>query len=181
MGYFPEGSQAGFRSRVTPLKAACEQLPPNVKQAFYAAASKGAIARRTWDGCAFNAGSLEVLTDLDESLTPHQNGVRSFGTSAQVFGISESTVKRFITAWDAYKPQASNEAATHDLMEILDEIGLTTPVGNKTSKARVVTGYVYKSSATKFKEQLENVTCLTDIPGLTDEILSETAKVLCSV
>lgn len=139
----------------SPLEQAVKLLPARVKQAFYGAAMrKGVIARSTWNGCAFNAGSLEqeVLGDKVSKA-----GVTSGPAAAQVFGISEFLVSNFIQAWDS-SPYPSDQAATEALVEILERIGIYSDPDQP--KVRIVMQTVCEGTDAElmaaFKKELEN-------------------------
>lgn len=127
-------------------------LPPAVKQAFYAAANKGPIARGTWDGCAFNAGGKEV----------GNNGISSFQAAAQAFGISEYKVSAFISVWDRDIPGSDNEA-TQILRDTIEKVGLFTnpeevdvnSLFDSKTPTRVV---IFESQMKEFQEKLDNDT-----------------------
>jgi hypothetical protein len=96
------------------LEAAVMCLPPAAKQAFYSAAMrKGIIHRSTWNGCAFNAGGVEVGI----------NGITSHQKAAEAFGCTTAVVSKFIQAWDN-SPYTSDEAATRGLLELLEKVGI---------------------------------------------------------
>lgn len=128
------------------LEAAVKQLNPKAKQAMYAASQKGKIAKKTWNGCAFNAGGKEVEPGLH---------ISSMGVAAQVFDLEYQVVRNFIQAWD------SSSETTEDLKEILVKVGLyTEPNENKPKmaprkKRAPLVVRTYTSWETRMKEELD--------------------------
>jgi len=146
------------------LEQAVSLLPARVKQAFYGAAMrKGVIARKTWNGCAFNAGSLEQEVLGEKAMVG--DGVQSTNTAAAVFGISPYKVTRFIEAWDR-SPYPNDEEATKALLEIIERLGMfsepDSPEVKVITHRRVVTQLVFEGTLTdaqllaEFKTELEN-------------------------
>jgi hypothetical protein len=130
------------------LEQACYLLPARVRQAFYGAAMRqGTIARKTWNGCAFNAGSLvnEIQGQKIEGKQEVISGVQSYMSAAEVFGISEFKVKNFIDAWDG-SPYPNDQVATEALVEILERIGLFNDPDKP--KVRIVTHVVHEGNMT---------------------------------
>lgn len=96
------------------LDVAVRGLAPGAKQAFYSAAQRrGILRRRTWDGCAFNAGARELGI----------NDVGSVRRAAEVFKCSPFTVSRFIKAWDGSN-YSNDREATRVLVGMLESVGL---------------------------------------------------------
>lgn len=143
------------------LEAAVTMLPARVKQAFYGAAMRqGVLRRSTWNGCAFNAGSMEIQEN--------NNGLLAYSieSSAKMFNISSALVKRFISAWDHSKYPNDREA-TQALVEMLERIGIFTDPDMPTVK--IISTRVYEGNMTD--EQLLdsfNVAIRTD--ALDDEL-----------
>lgn len=169
MGFFPEGSQSLFKNS-NPLVSVVRPLPVSARQAMYAAAEKGLIVRRSWNGCAWNAASLIE--------TKGKVNAQSFESAADVFGCSPHLVRAFIQVWDSLK--GSDEKCTATLKDAIDQVGLSTEEGvNKA--VRVIRGYAYKSLDTQFKEQLAEVENIADLPGMSDELIEKTLCTLNSV
>jgi len=150
------------KSSASELEQAVTLLPARVRQAFYGAAMrKGIIARKTWNGCAFNAGSLEneIQGKKIEGKLEVTQGVAGYTSAAEVFNISPYKVSRFISAWDT-SPYASDKLATEALVEILERIGIFNDPDKPTVK--IVTHTVYEGNMTdaqllaSFKEELTN-------------------------
>jgi hypothetical protein len=153
------GKWSGPEVSQTSLATVIADLPPNVKKAFYAAANKGTIRRGTWDGCAFNAGGIEV-GDIN---------VRSTSSAAQTFGIDYNTVDSFIRIWD--KTEGTDQEATNLLKKIIEEVGFfTSPEEARASLnksgSRPNRRVVFKSQMVQFKEELA-----TDTVELTNEAI----------
>ena len=127
-------------------------LPPRVKQAMYAAAEKNLIQRRTWNGCAWNAAGLEAFgQDIQSSVG-----------QANLFEVKANLVSNFIGVWDSMS--GSDEYCTRKLKETLLEVGLQTePQFENKVAVRIVTGYLYKSEETAFKEKFDKVVADLDL------------------
>ncbi len=124
------------------LREAVETLNPKAKISMYAAGKKGSIAKRTWNGCAFNeAGKIEDQI------------VNSYSSAADVFELPHSTVTGFIGAWD------SGVETTDDLIQIILEVGLYTEPGETKPKRRSGLNRVsfrkYTSWETRLREDLD--------------------------
>lgn len=155
MGFLPtEALNRPGTSHNNPLVTVVRPMPTAARQAMYAAASKGLIKRKTWEGCAWNQAG-------------HVQGQRvsSVTQAAEVFGCPSGVVSSFISVWDGLK--GTDAHCTRLLMEAIDLVGITTPANMKRA-ARVVRGLAYKSLDTKFKEELDSIETLADIPGLSD-------------
>lgn len=160
------------------LEQATYLLPARVRQAFYGAAMRqGVIARKTWNGCAFNAGSLEneIQGKKIEGKAKVEIGVQSTNTAADVFGISQFKVKNFIQAWDQ-SPYPNDKVATEALVEILERIGLFNDPDKP--KVRIVTHVVHEGNMTdaqlldSFKEELKNIDFSFPELSAVEELLS---------
>ena len=149
---------------VARLKSVVAPFPPQLKQAMYAAAEKGLIKRGTWDGCAFNAAGAHV-----------GENVSAISTAARAFGVDETIVQRFITAWDGMV--GTDERCTGLLKAALLNVGLTEDMTIPSRVKRVIRGYAYKSLETQFHEELANVESIADLPGM-DEAKSDAIQVL---
>lgn len=142
-----------------PLVGVIRPLNPKSKCAMFAAARAGTIARRTWDGCAWNAAGRE------EGLTGEKNITDSLAAS-KAFGVDATLVDRFISVWDGLA--GSDEYCTRLLIEAIEEVGLFSEP-NISRTTRIVREFAYKSQATEFKEQLESGELTVDqIPGARD-------------
>lgn len=127
------------------LVSVIQPLNPKSKCAMFAAARAGTIARRTWNGCAWNAAGVEDGAGDISSVTAAANN----------FGVDQVHVSRFIGIWDAIPPHVSDEVATQMLIEALEYVGIFTEP-NVSRTTRIIKGYAYKSQATKFAEQLDS-------------------------
>lgn len=128
------------------LQQVIDQFPSKLKQAMFAAASRGPIARRTWNNCAMNAAGFEVGTTKE---------VRSLATAAEAFSIPESLVQRFITIWDGMI--GTDEDCTQKLRASIEESGLfTEPHEKKHGAVRVVSVKVFEQKLADFHEAIEN-------------------------
>ena len=128
------------------LDSAVKMLHAKTKQAFFGAiARNGIIKRRTWNGCAFNAGSME-----QEILGNTVLDVHSVQDAALAFGESPAVIRRFIYAWDQSN-YISDQEATQALREMLIQAGLfndpDTPGIEKREK-RIVVQSVFASTLT---------------------------------
>lgn len=124
------------------LYKAVSRLSAKAKQAMYAAASARKIAQGTWDGCAFNAGGIEI----------GNSGVTSFQAAATAFGCSLKTVQSFIAAWDTLRA----DDPTGVLRETLESVGL---FHEPTRAFKIVRTTEWESEQTKlvnaFKAEME--------------------------
>lgn len=161
--FFPQGSHKMFGSS-NPLVGVVRPLPVRARQAMYAAAEKGLIARKTWNGCAWNAAGEQVAPG---------SSIQNFAMAARVFDCNEQLVSNFISVWDALK--GSDARCTALLKAAIEEVGITSNVTSGLVKA--VRGYAYKSADTAFREQLADVTSLADMPGF-DNALVDGVQVL---
>lgn len=141
-----------------PLRSVVAPFPPQLKQAMYAAAEKDLIARRTWNGCAFNAAG--EVAGAGSSIT-------SFGAAARLFDVPQAVVERFIRVWDNMK--GSDQRCTGLLKAALLEAGLTEGMTVPERVKKIVRGYAYKSLETQFHEELANVESIADLPGMDQE------------
>ena len=144
-------------------------LPPNVKQAMYAAAQHNLIRRGTWDGCAFNAAGAIVAEKLSNVNTRFY--VHSTSDAAKVFAINPNLVQRFITVWDGLP--GTDEEATSQLKAALEEIGLFSDPNERKSK-RVIRTMLFKSEETKMREQFDKLVENLEVPNMAEaaELLS---------
>lgn len=118
------------------LYHAVEILPARVKQAFYGAAiRKGVIKRSSWNGCAFNEGGIEIGNET----------VKSIPAAARAFGVSEFLVKNFIQKWDS-SPYPSDSEATQALIGILEKVGIFSEPDKPT--VRIINETVYTGNLT---------------------------------
>lgn len=146
--------------KVNTLEAAVAKLNPKTKQAMYAAANKGLIKRGTWNGCAFNAGGLEVGDDH----------VTSTLRAAKTFGVSQEVVSNFIRIWDGLA--GSDAEATERLKEAIVKAGLFTEA-NESSGRRILRETVYKSYETKMREQFDALVEGLDLNDVEHELVSD--------
>jgi len=168
VGFLPEGAvnRSTAYNGIFPqfdLEKAVGGLSVKAKQAMYAVLKSGGVMRRrTWNGCAFNKAG----------------GVHGSVEAARMFEMQQRDVERFIHAWDSLS-FANDGAASRHLMALLEKVGICTPPRANHPSAgltRIVSGYEYKSQATKFKEELESGELTVDmIPGC-----EEAAKLLCN-
>lgn len=162
MGFLPEGVREHNKATslpYNPMRGVVSLLSPKAKQAMFAAATKGLIMRKTWNGCAFNkAGLLE------------NRHITSVQVAAETFNMRYNDVSHFIGVWDGLN--CGDREANKYLLDALSESGTHTPTGRGT---KIIRGYAYKSEATKFAEQLESGELTVDqIPGCKEvgELLS---------
>lgn len=170
MSFFPDGViEHGKTSvlRSNPLVSVVRDLPPNAKKAMYAAAEKGLIARRTWNGCAWNAAS--------KIATSGRVSANSYTSAADVFGCSPEVVQRFISVWDNLS--GTDKRCTALLKDAIDQSGISTEE-NLNKAVKVLRGFAYKSLDTQFKEQLADVENITDIPGMTGDMVEHALTML---
>lgn len=158
------GAEGFSKSKAHTLEGVVRKLSPKAKQAMYAAADKQLIARGTWDGCAFNAGSLEIA----------DQGVHSFASAAELFEMKASDVQNFIQVWD--QTQGSDEQATERLREAILKAGLFTEPGEKKA-ARVLRETVYKSQEERMKEEFDSLVSSLDVDCV-DEMNEEQQALL---
>lgn len=126
------------------LQAVIDQFPASLKQAMFAAASRGPIKRQTWNNCAMNAAGFEV---------GKKNEVRSLQSASQAFGIPESLVSRFISIWDGM--YGTDEDCTQTLRSRIEDSGLFTEPGDKERKTRIVSVTVFKQKLADFHEAID--------------------------
>lgn len=174
MGYFPEDAMKHINHREpTSLEGIVAQFPPNLKQAMYSAATKGAgLASSRWGregngkpGCAFHEAGRAA--DPNISIT-------SITTAAAVFGISEGLVQRFITTWDGMHI-ATETGRANMLKQILLDVGVTTPIAeidHANDSVVVISDVVYKGTQTQFVEALEKVDTIVDLGFDVDEAVA---------
>lgn len=168
MTFFPDGViEHGRKSvlRSNPLVSVVRDLPPNAKKAMYAAAEKGLIKRRTWNGCAWNKAA---------EMVGHKN-VKDSTLAASVFGCSSAKVSNFISVWDNLP--GTDARCTALLKDAIDQSGISTEE-NMNKAVKVLRGFAYKSLDTQFKEQLADVDNITDIPGMTGEMVEHALAML---
>ena len=141
------------------LEGVVGKLNPAAKQAMYAAANKGLIARKTWDGCAFNAGGLEV-----------GKNVSSYLAAANAFGLDQSVVENFIYCWDGL--EGSDYEATEALKEAILKAGLFTEV-NESKGRRILRETVYKSFETRKLEEFNAIVADLDLDDTEHELVQD--------
>lgn len=130
----------------TSLQSVINEFPVKLKQAMFAATSRGPIMRKTWTGCAMNAAGFEV---------GKKDEVKSFQAAAEAFGISQSLVSRFIQKWDTM--YGTDEECTTRLREMITESGLFTEPGEQGHKAaRIVSVKVFKQKLEELNEAIDN-------------------------
>lgn len=154
---------AGELGTASTLEHVVSKLNPKTKQAMYAAANKGLIRRGSWDGCAFNAGGMEVGAT-----------VRTSHTAAATFNLPVETVSNFIKVWDGLP--GSDEEATEALKEAILKAGLFAEA-NESSGRRILRETVYKSYETKMREKFEEMVQGLDIEDSEHELVSDMKEV----
>lgn len=153
--------EGNFRQRGdSSFEGIVQQLPPNVKQAMYAAANRDLIKRATWNGCAFNAGSLEVATEKDECLAV------SVSSAAQFFNIEPELVTKFIQSWDVLP--GTDEECTARLKKAILDAGLFAEPGESKGR-RVLRTTVWKSEETRMREKFEEMVEGLDLEASAEE------------
>lgn len=143
----PQGfSRQGKATGVGTLQDAVNNLSAKAKQAFYAAATRKQIARGTWNGCAFNAGSKELGFNI-----------KSLETAAQLFEMPVANVRNFISLWDRSSYSCDSEA-TEALRVMLEEADLFSEPGFAGQEFEVL---VHESdrdaTARRFSELVERL------------------------
>lgn len=121
-----------------------ENFPSKLKQAMFAAASRGVIKRGTWNGCAFNAAGMEV---------GHGKAVNSFEKAARTFGVTTASVEQFIGIWDSMK--GTDEDCTQTLRTCIEKAGLFIEPGQKAP--RIIRVKVYEDQQKKMREQFDTL------------------------
>lgn len=142
------------QTQSTAFENAVRWLNPAAKQAFYGAAASRTIARRTWNGCAFNAGGEELGI----------KGVSSVAKAAEVFDLPEKSVSNFIKHWDALS--GTDIQCNEMLKDAILKVGLFSPRGSKRLRTLVFKAQTESESAAL--AQIENIVC---DPEITDEQL----------
>jgi hypothetical protein len=127
------------------LEASIRLLNPKAKQAMYGAARAKTIHKGSWNGCAFNAAGMQVGGSINEHIT-------SIDRAAEVFGVSQNVVQKFISAWD--KLPGSDEESTQELIHTLEKVGLFSEA-SETRLARKIRVTLYKSLESELRDQLE--------------------------
>jgi len=127
------------------LEGTVRQLNPKAKQAMYGAARAQTIHKGTWNGCAFNAAGMQLGGSINET-------VSSVSRAAEVFGLSENVVQKFITAWD--RLPGTNEESTKELIQVLEKVGLFSEA-SETRLARTIRVTLYKNLENQLREELE--------------------------
>lgn len=170
MGFLPKEAVEHHKSTnsmgggVARLRSVVAPFPPQLKQAMYAAAEKGLIRRRTWDGCAFNAAGTQV-----------GKHVSAVSHAADAFDVPSEVVSRFISTWDGL--YGTDERCTGLLKAALLDVGLTEGYTVSERVKKIVRGYAYKSLETQFHEELANVESISDLPGM-DLVKADAVQVL---
>jgi len=152
--------ESNFRQRNDSFEGIVQMLPPNVKQAMYAAANRGIIRRGTWNGCAFNAGSIEIANGREDCLAV------STVSAAKFFGISEDLVQRFITRWDSL--QGTDTQCTEQLKAAILEAGLFSDPDEPKGR-RIMRQTVWKSEETRLREKFEELVEGLDLNASAEE------------
>lgn len=146
------------------LESAVKMLKAKTKQAFYAAIVKnGVIHRKTWNGCAYNAGALELENPLE---------VSSYASASVAFGDTPHVVQKFIHAWDSSR-YTSDEFATQALLEMLERVGIFTDPDSPTIRKRIVVRTIHESTMTD-QEMLDEFKSIV----LDNEMNEELAAIL---
>ena len=114
-----------------------DNFSSGLKQAMFAAASRGNIARGTWVGCAFNKAGNEV-----------SQSVASTESAMEAFGLTEIQVRDFIIKWDSL--EGTDKACTKLLQGLLEKSGLFRSSGD--SRANVFARKVFVSQDKLWKE-----------------------------
>lgn len=124
---------------------AVRKLSPEAKKAMFSAATHGRIKRGTWNGCAFNAGGLEVGDPKISSVI----------AAARVFNMSVQDVSYFIRCWDQL--EGTDDECTQLLRDTIEKVGIYEPA-NARRKTTIERKIVYKSLATQkaeFEQEME--------------------------
>lgn len=141
------------------LRQSIERLTPKAKQAFFAAASHTVIRRGTWNGCAFNAGGIEVG---DQTISSSKR-------AAELFEMETKDVNSFIRYWDSSK-YGTDEKATQALRTMIEEVGLfSEPVGNKKFAGGTFVKVVHESDETKMRQEFDKMVSDLDDPEVDSE------------
>lgn len=126
------------------LYNAVMRLPSSAKKAMYAAAASRTIKRSTWNGCAFNAGGIEIGNE----------NVNSFEAAAEAFKCPVKVVRAFISAWDGL--EGTDDYCNGLLRETLESVGL---FDEPTRAVRIVRTMEWQSDNSKaiaaFKAELD--------------------------
>jgi hypothetical protein len=148
----------------TPISSSLEgvvnQLPPNVKQAMYAAANRGLIKRGTWAGCAFNAAA--------------DGAVQGFEAAASFFDCPVNLVYDFVRVWD--RVYGTDEEATIKLKDALLKAGLFAVPGESRGR-RVMRETVWKSQETRMREEFEAIVSGLDLELPTTQLAQATVEI----
>jgi hypothetical protein len=131
------------------LESIVNQFPPKLKQAMFAAASRGSLRRGTWNHCAFNAAGFEV-GKLGE--------VRSLQSAAEAFDVTPILVKKFIRYWDHMT--GTKEEVTIQLREAIEKVGLFT----KSGASRIVWIKAFEQDEKAKREEFDQLMELNQIP-----------------
>lgn len=137
------------------LARAVAALNVQTKQAMFAAATKRSIKRGTWSGCAFNAAGIEENRAVSTTIQ-----------AAQVFGLPEHVVSRFIMAWDQTVRNMSEAEANELLKNLLTDSNLHEDDYEKLEPAEFKVYESMESKIAKFEQQLAE-----DSVPLTEEAL----------
>lgn len=121
------------------------EFPSKLKKAIYAAASKGTISRKTWDGCAFNAASLISQAEV--------TAAQSVDSASVAFNLTPTQVKNFILAWDNLN--GTDEECTNHLKDQILKAGLFSEPGQNLP--RWVRKRVFTGQATKDRIEFERM------------------------
>lgn len=148
MGFLPEGTVKTSRPNgggayVSTLEQAVAKLNPKAKQAMFSAATHGLIKRGTWNGCAFNAGGIEI----------GNKHVSTIEAAAEAFGCSRQVVSDFICVWDQLP--GTDTSATAQLRETIERVGLFSEPSTAKKLVGIVRSRVYTSWETKMREEFD--------------------------
>lgn len=114
-----------------------DNFSSGLKQAMFAAASRGNISRGTWSGCAFNEAGRTV-----------SRVVLSMESAMEAFGLSLIQVELFIRQWDSL--EGTDEACTKLLQGLLEKSGLFRNPGD--SRANIFSRKVYVAQDKLWRE-----------------------------
>jgi hypothetical protein len=137
------GSEGFTTKHPQPLKdanSAVKVLSPKAKQAIYAAAQKGDFAKASWNGCVFNAASIEAGTES-----------KTTGFVARLLEMKQQDVSRFISWWDG------SSCTTQELQDAVLQVGLFSEPNSITKHK--LTKRVFTS---KEQEMLDEFDSLVD-------------------
>jgi hypothetical protein len=99
------------RANVEAMTAVIRQFEPHTRQALYAAANRGSLRRRSWDGCALNRAAEEL-----------GSCVTNKGEASRALGVPVDVVAKFLLVWDGLR--GSDAACTALLRDAILAAGL---------------------------------------------------------